>query len=175
MYRFRRLQHRTRQRTSQSDDDGSESEECIDISSSSSNDHPASDSSSSNSSVSISSSSDSESDEEDCSSAGNDYECAFIGGNEVLDRTTKMLQHLNRDELKRVQIFINSLDATNTDKLPTLPTRKKTSQKDLSQQAITPTAILSVGLQYVGFDFQRQASASKDLNIERLFSSFSQS
>ena len=89
----------------------------------------------------------------------------------MFDRTTKMFQHLNGDELKKNKKFIKSLDATNTDKLPTLSTSKKTSsQMDLSQQAITPSTILSVGLQYVGFDSRRQASASKDLNIERFIS-----
>jgi len=82
-----------------------------------------------------------------------------------------MLQRLNGDELKKAQQFINRLNATNTEKIPAPPTCEKTSlQKDLSQQAITPSTILSVGLQHVGFDSRRQASASKVLNIERFIS-----
>lgn len=186
MYRFRRVQHRRRrQHTSESDHDGSESEECIDLSSSPSNDHLGSASSDSesdnedsipgawktrslkndddsdNDSTSSSNDSDSDSDGDGVNTKENYFD-------EELDRTRRMLQRLDGGELKKVQQFINGLNATNKKKIPAPPKCEKISpEKDLSQHAITPSNLLSVGLQHVGFDPRRQASASRVLNVER--------
>jgi hypothetical protein len=60
------------------------------------------------------------------------------------------------------------LNSTNTAKLSLLAKFDLApSSNDLSQQAITPSTILSSGLYYAGFDSRRQASARKDLNDRR--------
>ena len=179
---------------------GSESAdvECIDISSSSSSsEHLATEESDHSSS---SSSSDNESDEEeslpgawkvrnltnedsDISSTSSSIDSdsdedvdnskePFSIKNEELDRTTNMLQLLNKDKLQKVQQFIKSLDSTNMAELSKKVSNyeKSSSPMDLSQQSITPSDVLSLGLNYVGFDYRRQASASEDLNIRRFIS-----
>ena len=188
MHRFRRLQHRRRQQhSSQSDHDGSESDNCIDLSSSSSasNGHgsASSDSESDNgdslpgawkarslkndddsdndSTSSSNEDSESDSDEDGVNTKQNYYD-------EELDRTRRMLERLDGGELKKVQQFINGLNATNKKKTPAPPKCEKTTlHSDLSQEAITPANLLSVGLQHVGFDPRRQASANNVLNVER--------
>jgi len=99
---------------------------------------------------------------------------SFSIENEELDRTTKMLQHLNKDKLQKVQQFIKSLDSTNmaelSKKVRNYEKEKTSPPMDLSQQSITPSEVLSLGLNYVGFDYRRQASASEDLNIRRFIS-----
>ena len=59
-----------------------------------------------------------------------------------------MLERLDGGELKKVQQFINGLNATNKKKIPSPPKCEKTTlHNDLSQEAITPSNLLSVGLQ----------------------------
>jgi hypothetical protein len=158
---------------------GSESAdvECIDISSSSSSsEHLATEESDHSSS---SSSSDNESDEEeslpgawkvrnltnedsDISSTSSSIDSdsdedvdnskePFSIKNEELDRTTNMLQLLNKDKLQKVQQFIKSLDSTNMAELSKKVSNyeKSSSPMDLSQQSITPSDVLSLGLNYV--------------------------
>ena len=92
-----------------------------------------------------------------------------------LDRTTRMLQHLNKKNLRKVQEFIKSLDSStnNTTIVSTRPQHEKTcSIPKTTLQLITPASLLSEGLSYVGFDPSRQSRASKDLNIKRFVSFF---
>ena len=89
--------------------------------------------------------------------------------------TTKMLQELNDEKLRKVQHFIRSLDSTTTKtKISSShPKDKKTySIPKTIQQSITPAALLSEGLNYVGFNDTRQALSRKDLNKRRFIAFF---